>query len=186
MRGIALLAAAVVAGAGGTGCSTVAPSAVKAMANPAPGADTGAGYSFSAGRATQTFSSSAQVVAPAVVAAMDDLRIEDVRRVNESSMTIFEGKTADNRRASVTLRPQKQGSTRVTVRIGLFGDEPLSRALMDRVGIRLGDLPPAPIPAEVPSDPAPNPFINFKRSVGPQSEMLRDMAESRFRDSPVP
>jgi hypothetical protein len=184
MRKLALTVAVIMVSAASAGCSTVTPSAVKAMADSAPPADPG--YTYSAGRATQTFASSAKAVAPAVMAAMDDLRIEGVRAGNDSGMVIFEGTTADHRRASVMLRPQKQGSTRLTTRIGLFGDEPLSRALMDRVGIRLGELPPAPIPAEIPSNPSPNPFINFSRSVGPQSEMLRDMADSRFRDTPVP
>jgi hypothetical protein len=125
-------------------------------------------------------------VQPAVVAAMADLQIEGVHRITDASLIVFEGTTSDNRRASITIRPQNQGSTRLTARVGLFGDEPLSKALLERVGIRLGELPPAPIPAEIPSAPAPNPFLDFFHSAGPDPEMLKDMADSRFRDSVVP
>jgi hypothetical protein len=72
----------------------------------------------------------------------------------------------------------------VTIRIGWFGDEPLSRALMDRIGIRLGTLPPAAIPVEPPSSPAGNPF--FSKNAVSDAEMLKDQADAPYSDKTVP
>ena len=134
-------------------------------------ASAGTGYSYTAGRATQNFAYPPTTVQPAVLAAMEDLRVEAVRQINDGSTIVFEGTTADNRGASVTLRPHAIG-TRLSARVGLFGDQALSRAIMDRVGIRLGVLPPAAIPVEPPSTPASNPY--FSRSAISDAEMLKD------------
>ena len=109
---------------------------------------------------------------------MEDLRIQAVRQINDGSTIVFEGTTADNRNASVTLRPNSLG-TRLTARVGLFGDQALSRAIMDRIGIRLGSLPPAAIPEEPPSTPASNPY--FSRSAISDAEMLKDRLDNPDR-----
>ena len=83
----------------------------------------------------------------------------------------------------VTLRPQ-QGKTRISCRIGWFGDEALSKALLERTGIRLGTLPPAAVPENPPSTPGANPF--FSRDAVPDEEMLRDVAEAPYRDRVIP
>jgi hypothetical protein len=178
MRRIALtLTAALLAAFTGAGCSTMGPAALSAL-----GGD-GSGFSYSAGRAVQHFAFAPTAVQPAVLAAMDDLRIHTVRQTNDGSAVVFEGTTADNRTASVTLRPQSGGS-RLSARIGVFGDQPLSRALMDRVGIRLGTLPPAAIPDKPPSAPASNPY--FSRSAVPDSIMLKDQADAPYKGTAVP
>ena len=69
---------------------------------------------------------------------------------------------------------------RVSCRIGWFGDEPLSRTLLERIGVRLGTLPPAAIPDRPPSAPASNPI--FSRDAVPDSVIFRDFAEAPYRD----
>ncbi len=164
---------AVLIGALPLGCSTVTPVAGSLSVPPA-------GFSYSAGKASQDFAFPPSTVHQAALDAMGDLRIESVREIHDAGAVIFEGTTADDRRAHVTLRPN-QGKTRLTVRMGWFGDEPLSRALMDRVGVRLGALPPSAIPENPPSSPASNPF--FSRDAVPDEIMLRDQAEARYHDS---
>jgi hypothetical protein len=68
--------------------------------------------------------------------------------------------------------------------VGWFGDEPLSRALLERAGVRLGSRDPEAIPAAAPSAPSHNPF--FSRSAVPDAVMLRDLAESLQRDRVIP
>lgn len=172
MRRIALLAAACSAGVALSGCSTVAPVAAPAMA--------ATGFSYSVGRSTQDFAVAPDKLQPAVVGAMDDLRIHSVHQSAEPGALYFQGTTADDRRAIVTLRPYA-GGTRVTSRIGLMGDEPLSRALMDRTGIRLGTLPPAPIPEKVPSKPG-----TLLSPEGPDPAYLHEQVEERFYDKTTP
>jgi hypothetical protein len=174
MRWIAR-AAAVFACLVSAGCMTVGP-----VTGPMRGEN---GFTYVAGRASQDFAYPPATLHAAVVAAMGDLRIEAVRQTNEAGAIIFTGTTADGRRVSVTLRPN-QGISRVSTRIGWFGDEPLSKALLDRIGIRVGSLPPAAIPVEPPSSPSSNPF--FSRDAIPDSQMLRDQADAIYKDTPVP
>jgi hypothetical protein len=170
-----LLVAALPAVVVPAGCRTVAP-----VAGPAIEA---AGFAYGGGKATQEFAFPTTVVQPAIAAAMADLGITQVRQRHDGASRISEGTTADGRSATVTVRPGT-GAARVTVRIGWFGDEPYSRALLERVGVRLGTLPATPIPAEPPSSPGANPF--FSRRAIPDAMQFRDEADAHFRDSPVP
>ncbi len=174
MRRIAL-AAAVLSGIPTTGCMTVGPIASPVLSATA--------FTYTAGRATQDFQYPAPTLQSAITGAMDDLRVHSVQLTHDAGMLIYHGSTADNRRVSVTIRPN-QAVSRVSVRIGWFGDEPLSRALMDRIGIRLGELPPSAIPIDPPSEPASNPY--FSRDAVPDSVMLRDQADAIYKDSTVP
>lgn len=172
MRRIAVMAAAVCAGAALSGCSTVTPVVAPAMAV--------TGFSYSMGRATQDFAVPNEKVQPAVLGALEDLRIHSVNQWSEPGALHYEGTTADDRRAIVTVRPYA-GGTRLTTRIGLLGDEPLSRAVMDRTGIRLGTMPPAPIPEKVPSKPG-----SLLSKDGPDPSYLKEQAEERFYDKTTP
>ena len=163
----------------GQGCRTMTgPASLSALAEPSA-----SGFSYSAGRAIQSFAFAPQSVEPAASAAMDDLRIHSLRRTSEEGTVVLEGNTADNRRASVTIHPQNAG-TRVSARLGLFGDEPLSRALMDRINVRLGTLPPSAIPVDPPSEPGRNPY--FSRTAISDEEMLKDQADAHFKGSAFP
>lgn len=180
MRGIALGFAVMTCAAVVTGCQTINPQALNLDATN-PGAATNASYS--AGRSVQSFAIPVTTVQPAALAAMDDLRISIIRQTNDGGAIVIEGKTADDRRASVGIRPTHEGS-RVIARFGLFGDEALSRAFMDRLGVRVGTLAPAPIPTETPaSDDRPS-FLSNHRS--PDAEFIRDQAEAPYRGTAVP
>ena len=157
------------------GCMTVSP-----VAGPAQVA---AGFEYSAGQATQVFAATPPTVETALRSAMDDLRIRPSPSRHDAGSVSVEGTTADNRRVVVTLMPTPV-STRVKARIGWFGDEPLSRALMDRLAIRLGALPPSAVEVKPPAAPASNPL--FSRDAVPDSTMLRDQIDAGFHDSPVP
>ena len=178
MRRIAFLFTLLWTATAGSGCQTLGPASLSALAQP-----TAAGFSYSAGRAVQSFAASPKEVEPAATAAMDDLRIHTIRRISDEGTIVLEGTTADNRRASVMLHAQNMG-TRVTTRLGLFGDEPLSRALMDRMNVRLGALPPSAIPVDPPSEPGKNPF--FSRTAVSDTEMLKDQADAPFRGTAFP
>ena len=176
MRRIALWAAAC-AYATTSGCSTVNTMALS------PGDPVQPTFSYTAGRATQDFALPPSVVLATVPQAMDDLRIQAVHQTHNVGVVNFEGTTPDNRTATVAVRP-RGATTRVHVRVGWFGDEPLSRAVMDRLGVRLGSLPASAIPVDPPSSPGSNPY--FSREAIPDTLMFREQAESRYRDTTVP
>ncbi len=172
---VRLMAVAILAGGLVTsGCATVAPQ-VKTEGN--------LESSYSAGRAVQDFSLAAGPVGDAMVEAMGDLQMTSIKRERDGAVYRIDAKTADNRIVQVTLRPH-QTKTRVSCRIGWFGDQVLAKSLLERTGIRLGTLPPAPIPDKPPSAPASNPF--FSRQAVPDGEFLRDVAEAPYRDRPMP
>lgn len=123
-----------------------------------------------------------------------DLRAVDVRLDPEASASgrpradsprgaEISGRVADGRPVTVTVRSRGVGSV-VAVAVGGFGDEALSRALLDRIGARLGILPAAPRTPEAPSPSGSRPF--FSRGAVPDAVMLRDQAEAGYRDSPAP
>ena len=114
---------------------------------------------------------------------MDDLKMTSIKRGRDGAVYKIDAKTADNRPVLITVRPH-QGQTRVSCRIGWFGDEPLSKAILERTGIRLGTLPPAAIPENPPSAPAANPF--FSRLAPPDEDTLRNIAEAPYRDRDRP
>ena len=157
-----------------SGCATMAPSPERLLST---------GSSYSAGRAIQDFSLPSNKVGAAVTEAMADLKMTSIRPGRNGAVYKIEAQTEDNRPVMITLRPH-QTQTRVSCRIGMFGDEPLSKALLERTGVRLGTLPPTPIPDHVPSSPGSNPF--FSRDAVPDEMMLKDAAEAPYRDRVVP
>ncbi len=161
-------------GVGQTGCATVAPSPDRVVSTES---------SYSGGRAMQDFALPSTKVGTAVTEAMADLKMSSITPGRDGVVYKIQAKTEDNRTVLVTLRPH-QKQTRISCRVGLFGDEPLAKALMERTGVRLGTLPPAAIPEHVPSSPASNPF--FSRAAVPDEEMLKDVAEAPYRDRVIP
>jgi Protein of unknown function (DUF3568) len=136
---------------------------------------------YSTGRAMQDFEYPSGKVAAAVLEAMEDLNITVTRRDHDGPASQIEGRTPNNQPVTVTLRPQKP-ITHVSCRVGLSGDEPVSRTLLRRVAVRLGTLPPEAIPDKVPSAPASNPY--FSRDAIPDAEMMRDFIEAPYRSRP--
>jgi hypothetical protein len=140
-------------------------------------------FSYSLGRGTQSFGAPLSIVMAAVNEAMGDLNITSIVPTREGPVARVEGTTEDRRRIVVMLHTN-QGITQVAVRAGWFGDEPLSQAVLERVGIRLGTRSPESIPTKAPSSPSANPF--FSRDAVPDSVMLRDFAEAPYRDRVIP
>jgi Protein of unknown function (DUF3568) len=138
---------------------------------------------YAIGRGSREFNTSPAAVRQAVVEAMTDLDMKVGRRSVDGVVSQQNGTTANNQGVNVVIRPLRN-QTRVVCRIGYFGDEPLSIALLDRVSIRLGEMPPAPIPAKIPSKPGSNPI--FSRDAVSDEEMLRDTADAPYRDRVVP
>ncbi len=62
---------------------------------------------YSAGRAMKDFEFPSSTVTAAVLEAMQDLNIAVTRRNQDGPASQIDGRTADNRGVTITLRPQK-------------------------------------------------------------------------------
>jgi hypothetical protein len=155
------------------------------MAQFSPTAGAGTGYSYRAGAASSTFPQAEPEVLEATFAAMEDLSMQTSKEPQRTgTATSVTARAADGRRVRIDLRPQGE-STTATVKVGLAGDEPLSKALIDRMDIRLRNLPPSAIPDEIPTDEHVESAVLSRDAVS-DSEMLRGFTDSGFGDSPVP
>jgi hypothetical protein len=101
----------------------------------------------------------------AVVAALGDLKFPVVSQATAGGETYVESLTADNTKVKIYLDPvpirvPADGPvTRVSIRVGTFGDEDLTRRLLDQVGAHLFPAgQPGPLrPVAVPPPPTPPP-----------------------------
>jgi uncharacterized protein DUF3568 len=174
MRSI-VLGAAVLAASAATGCTTIGLAGYTNLGS--------TGYVYQAGTASQGFAFTGMQVQAAVIEAMNDLGIRVQRQAHDATTVTYECKTLDGRRATIGINSQTSLPI-VSARVGLLGDEPLSKALLSRVGIRLGSLPPEAIPAEPPS--APESWSYYSPGRTPPAPALRNQSDLGYRDTSVP
>ena len=178
MRRIGRLGCAAMAAAALVGCRAMGPIGPDGPSMLVPT------YSFSSGTASQGFARPRDEVESALRDAMNDLALRRVGTIDwDAEQTRVHARADDGRRVDLTL-VERGPATEAHVRVGLFGDEAMSKAVLDRVGVRLGTLPPEAVPAEVPTDPEGNPY--FSREAVPDAVMLRGYADSGFGDAPGP
>jgi hypothetical protein len=154
------------------GCSTTGPFSREKLALPV-------GPSYVGGRGVQLFPTSPSLLQN-VKDAMSDLNMHSmVQNEDPSGLLVLEGKTADDRKVRTTIQKSGANST-VSVKVGWFGDEPLTRALLDRIGSKQGTLPPQPTPADIDEKAEEKPKSQgiFSRDAVPDSVMLRDQVEN--------
>ena len=152
-----------------SGCATVPRVLGVAAAEPE--------FSYGLGRGTQSFGAPLSAVIAAVNEAMGDLNITSIVPTREGPVARVEGTTEDRSRIVVMLHTN-QGITQVAVRAGWFGDEPLSQAMLERVGIRLGTRNPESIPAKATQLALGEPFLLTRCGA-------RFGDAARFRRSPL-
>ncbi len=160
------------------GCSTTGPFGRDKLVVPV-------GPSYVGGRGVQAFPTSPNLL-DNVKDAMTDVGMHSIRQVPEpNGLMALQAVTADGRAARVTIQTTGVRSL-VASKIGWFGDEPLTRALLDRLGTRQGSLGPALDPAEAPAEAErpDNPFLS-RRAVS-DSTMLRDRLDSGLIPSLTP
>ena len=104
------------------GCATTSP-----FIDPVGG---GSAFSFSTGRGLQDFPSTLSAVAPAVVSAMDDLKMGEVRQSQDGTIVRIEARAEDARPVTVSsfFRPRH------------FGNALLAAALLSVISVALDAL----------------------------------------------
>lgn len=102
----------------------------------AAGAGAG-GAAYALGKLVVLVDSPVKEVAAAAEGALKDLDIA----VSESRSTALDaeirGKTAQNDSVAVYVERKTEKSSEITIRIGVFGDEAKSRAILDKIKARL-------------------------------------------------
>jgi hypothetical protein len=159
------------------GCSTTGPFGRERLSLPV-------GPSYVGGRGMQMFPTSPDLLTN-VKDAMSDVGIHAiVQNEDPSGLIILEGKTADERKARVTIQVSGTNST-VSAKIGWMGDEPITRTILDRLGARQGTMPAMPLPADSakPAD-APRTQPILSRDAVPDAVMLQDQIHSGIMPSP--
>lgn len=73
----------------------------------------------------------------ATVGAVEELDFLVVNKVNDAVSGEIEAKTADSKTVKITLKRIADNLTEITIRIGTFGDESLSRYILSKIEARL-------------------------------------------------
>jgi hypothetical protein len=146
------------------GCLVVAAGA-------AAGGAAAVGYAVWKGRMYRDYAASLPNTQAAVVAALADLQFPVVNQSAADGETYVESQLADKTKVKIYLDPLPSRVpadgpvTRVSIRVGTFGDEDLTRRLLDQVGSHVfpaaqtGPLRPVPASSSPPppAETAPPP-----------------------------
>jgi predicted small secreted protein len=110
------LAAAAVGGAAAAGAGTVA---------------------YIKGELKATEDASLNKTWSATVAAIDDLQFLVTNKLKDDVSAELDAKTADNKTVKIQLKRVTGSLTDISIRIGTFGDESLSRYILSKIEARL-------------------------------------------------
>lgn len=73
----------------------------------------------------------------ATVAAVDELEFLVINKIKDAVSAELEAKTADNKTVKIELKRVSDNLTDISIRIGTFGDETLSRYILSKIEARL-------------------------------------------------
>jgi hypothetical protein len=94
----------------------------------------GAGtVAFIRGELEATVSSSFETVIPAASKAVGQLGFSKIRETKDALAAEIVARTALDKKVDIKLNKETDQLTRVSIRIGIFGDEVKSRAILDQI-----------------------------------------------------
>lgn len=73
----------------------------------------------------------------ATVGAVDELEFLVINKIKDAVSAELEAKTADNKTVKIELKRVTENLTDISIRIGTFGDETLSRYILSKIEARL-------------------------------------------------
>lgn len=101
------------------------------------GAAAGTGVAYSMGDLETVESASLDRTWAAVEGAIQDLQFTPVSPRKDALEARMEAATANNRTVKINLKRLSENSTQLSIRVGTFGNEALSRQIHDRIRARL-------------------------------------------------
>jgi hypothetical protein len=124
-----------------------------------------AGYAYWRGRVAREYPSPLPQTIAATQGALADLHLAILEQDHQPESASFESQTADDRKIQIDVAalprklPTDPSNTRVTVRVGLTGDDEVSQRILDQIAARLANPAPVvtvpPPTASFPSGPVP-------------------------------
>ena len=108
-----------------------------------------AGYAFYKGKVSETYNANCEDTWAATRTALGELGMPIVREERKGCDGFLESRTADGDRVRIYVEgetsrfPAEGKISRVSVRVAVFGDGPVSNRVLDQVGVHLAPRPPA-------------------------------------------
>ncbi len=103
------------------------------------GAGAGAGtVAYVRGELQTAYAASFNRTWDATIAALNDLGITIYNTKRDATEGDIEATKTDGTKVKINLKPKGQGVTSVRIRVGIFGDEEVSRTISDQISRRLG------------------------------------------------
>jgi len=104
----------------------------------AAAAGTGAGVAYVKGKSTDSVEASPRAVADATEMAMKDLNIAHISTDRSDSECNISGRTDRDAKVQVTARAETEKSTKIFIRVGVWGDDVLQARILERIRANLG------------------------------------------------
>lgn len=99
----------------------------------AVGAGSAGGVAYAKGDLESTTDASVAKTYDAALKAMDELKLTPIMKSQDNLAAEIVARTATDKKVTVKLTYETEKLTHVSIRIGVFGDEALSRAIYDKV-----------------------------------------------------
>lgn len=103
----------------------------------AAGAGAGAAVAYVRGELTATLSSNYDAVTEATNRAIEQLQFAKVSERKDALLDVIVARNAADKKVEIRLENTARDLTKVRIRIGVFGDEALSMAILDRIKANL-------------------------------------------------
>lgn len=95
------------------------------------------GAAYVSGDVEQDLEADIKKVAKAVETAFNKLELKTISTNHDGVSGVFEARTAKDEKVKVLLTRTGDDVTHVSIRVGLFGNEPLSQLVLDEIKKRL-------------------------------------------------
>src|SRR5262245_842241 len=96
-----------------------------------------AGYAYANGVLKATEPSPLDNVWSATIGAMKDLQYSVTKQAKDALTGDLTARTATDKKIEIQLKKLSDNSTEISIRVGTFGDENLSRVILDKIKNRL-------------------------------------------------
>lgn len=103
----------------------------------AAGAGAGAAVAYVRGELSVTLSSDYEATSRATDRAIEQLQFARISERKDALLNLVEARNAADKKVSIRLENTARELTKVRIRVGIFGDEALSMAILDKIKANL-------------------------------------------------